>query len=1054
MSDLCGCCTGPVAATPSDLTQLPGQSMLRRRVGTYATFFETMQAELSRADRPGLAGLRTRDGADPTMALIDAWAVAADVLTFYQERYGNEGYLRTATERRSIFELARLVDYAPRPGVAASVLLAYTLDATAAPLTVPAGTKVQNVPDPGAQMQTFETAEPLEARAEWSSLTPRLARAPLIDLPNALWRARISLTGTTLDLKTGDRLLFIFSDPVKPARIVHVSRIVAKSTAAFDKGTTEVELQPRTLVMQPALGQAVQDPGPGLTLHGATILAEQHDAILEAWRAGKLQGDDVGRAEELLGAFSEFVLGAPIDELATVARRIAGGALTDVGNAIIAIIEDLSKPPPILDPGPPPDPLRLLGTLDRPPVRIPPSSASLNRSIVTALAETADALPQLLVHFHPRIADTYYKAWANLPALRSPLRKPPEERAGKSPPESRYADLQFQALHILHATSSLFGYNAPKSFIDNAGGLHENPPAVSGTDNRFSISLEAVDDGIMPGSLVLLEGPLSGGRHRLVAVARTVETLARDDYLVQAKSTYIGLAKPGTGENLSWRDEDKFEIIRTTLVRARSEPLAVADDSIAGDIGGDTIELAALIDGLQSGRRIIIAGERTDIIASGEVVTGIEGREAAMVTGIEQNAQAPGDRPHTTLKLSAKLGSTYRRDTVRIWANVVKATHGETHSEPLGSGDARKSLQSFMLAQSPLTFVSAPTATGVATTLELRVNNVRWHETQTLADQGAVDRVYVVHIADDAATTVTFGSGEHGARLPSGNSNVRAVYRSGIGRPGNVKPDSITLLANRPLGVREVTNPLRAAGGADAESVDQARRNVPLAVAALDRLVSLKDYADFARSFAGIGHAAATQLSDGARDVVHVTIAGLNDIPIDPTSDILQNLALAFGRYGDPLVPVRVAPRELLALVISANVAMDPDYLWDDVAGRVRQALLDAFAFERRYLARSAYLSEAFSAMQRVAGVVSVAIDVFDAVAESELSDRDALNAKIKELVDESGAPATGQPRAIVAAAAARRGTDGQGRIILLPAQLAFLVPAVPETVVLNRSWR
>ncbi len=34
-------------------------------------------------------------------------AALADVLTFYQERIANEGYLRTATERRSILELAR-----------------------------------------------------------------------------------------------------------------------------------------------------------------------------------------------------------------------------------------------------------------------------------------------------------------------------------------------------------------------------------------------------------------------------------------------------------------------------------------------------------------------------------------------------------------------------------------------------------------------------------------------------------------------------------------------------------------------------------------------------------------------------------------------------------------------------------------------------------------------------------------------------------------------------------------------------------------------------------
>lgn len=64
-----------------------------------------------------LRKLTSREADDATIALLDAWATVADVLTFYQERIANEGYLRTATERRSVLELARLVGYQPRPGV-------------------------------------------------------------------------------------------------------------------------------------------------------------------------------------------------------------------------------------------------------------------------------------------------------------------------------------------------------------------------------------------------------------------------------------------------------------------------------------------------------------------------------------------------------------------------------------------------------------------------------------------------------------------------------------------------------------------------------------------------------------------------------------------------------------------------------------------------------------------------------------------------------------------------------------------------------------------------
>src|SRR5207244_2490538 len=102
--------------------------------------------------RHPLKDLSTRSPDDFSVALLDAWAVTADVLTFYQERMANEGFLRTAIERRSVLELARAIGYELNPGVAASAFLTFTIeDAVGAPgsAVVPAGTKVQSVPSQG-----------------------------------------------------------------------------------------------------------------------------------------------------------------------------------------------------------------------------------------------------------------------------------------------------------------------------------------------------------------------------------------------------------------------------------------------------------------------------------------------------------------------------------------------------------------------------------------------------------------------------------------------------------------------------------------------------------------------------------------------------------------------------------------------------------------------------------------------------------------------------------------------------------------------------------------
>ena len=88
--------------------------------------------------------------------------------------------------------------------------------------------------------------------------------------------------------------------------------------------------------------------------------------------------------------------------------------------------------------------------------------------------------------------------------------------------------------------------------------------------------------------------------------------------------------------------------------------------------------------------------------------------------------------------------------------------------------------------------------------------------------------------------------------MPTGLENVKARYRSGIGAAGNVDVGQLTNLLTRPLGVTGVTNPLPATGGADRDNRDQARERVPIALLALDRLVSVADFAGFARAFAGI----------------------------------------------------------------------------------------------------------------------------------------------------------------------------------------------------------
>jgi predicted phage baseplate assembly protein len=223
----CGCCSGVAQHTPLEVENRPGLSAIAYRVGVHGDFLASMIAALTDEDRPSLADLGTRDRDDFSIALLDAWAVASDVLAFYTERLANESYLRTARERISLQELGRLIGYRLRPGVAAETYAAFALEpppevpaaskdpgsappVTPAVVTLEPGTRLQSIPGPGEKPQTFETAEELEARPEWNAMPASTTKA---STPGS-GDTEAHFAGAVLNLKPGDVLLFGTGAPV------------------------------------------------------------------------------------------------------------------------------------------------------------------------------------------------------------------------------------------------------------------------------------------------------------------------------------------------------------------------------------------------------------------------------------------------------------------------------------------------------------------------------------------------------------------------------------------------------------------------------------------------------------------------------------------------------------------------------------------------------------------------------------------------------------------------------------------------------------------------
>ncbi len=858
----------------------PGQSALQFRIGTHSTFFRRMLAQLSNekiADgknegtRP-LVSLTARNTDDPAIAMLDAFATVADVLTFYQERIANEGYLRTATERRSVLELARAIGYELGPGVAANAYLAFTVeDATGAPgkATIAAGTQVQSVPaGQGELPQTFEITVEFEARSEWNVLKPRVTQPQLL----ADDVTHLYLAGVTTGLDVGDLLLLVLDEASGDTEIKQIINIEKDS----DNNWTRVDFENQ-------LDIAPFEPVPnpiGIIPTTSQLFNQQNVqsyVIDKKW------------TEEELSLFLT-VNGWNADELIT---------------AVEAYLES---------------------------------------------QETGS-----IFAFRQRVGFFGHNAplWAALP-------KATYTRGDPHPSPGWDANDSNRGTDIWTLSNGSTLYSEADVYLERS---------VS----DVIADTWAVFDGLVYSS-ELNETERKRKPYKITDVADA--SLA--DFALSAKATGLSLTQ-ADGDELPTNLADRVRFkVRKTTAYVQSEalelaPLPIEDKIVAGDT---ELMLDRMILGLAIGQSVVLAGERED-------TAGVYQSELVELSRITHSGG------YTTLEFASGLQYGYIRNTVTLNANVVKATHGESVEEILGSGDGSRVNQTFKLRKTPLTYVSAATASGSESTLEVRVNDVLWEEVSSLYGLDSTSENYIVRHEDDGTTNVIFGDGKSGARLPSGAQNVVASYRSGIGEDGEVGEGSLILLKKRPFGVKAVTNPFDASGAEDPELLEDTQVNAPRTVLTLERIVSLQDFENFALTFAGIGKAEAVDLSKKEKRLVHITVTGADGDEVE--TDLKETLEAAIDAARDVSHAIQIDSYAALYFNLSAKVLVDPSYEAEKVLAEVEEALKEAFSFEERELGQAVSAAEIIGVIHEIEGVKAVDLDELYIVTDSETSQTTTL---------------------------------------------------------------
>lgn len=184
----------------------PGLSHIAYRIGRYADFREALLRNLDKDAT--LVAWTHREADDPGIALLEGASILGDILTFYQELYANEAYLRTAQWRNSVADLVKLLGYRLSPGVGGRATFTFGITGTQ-PVVVPKGFPIKAQVKGLEQPTDFETIAALVAEPALSEF--HLYRPFVHESITTQTKTFAVETATLkqLKLEQGDRLMLV-----------------------------------------------------------------------------------------------------------------------------------------------------------------------------------------------------------------------------------------------------------------------------------------------------------------------------------------------------------------------------------------------------------------------------------------------------------------------------------------------------------------------------------------------------------------------------------------------------------------------------------------------------------------------------------------------------------------------------------------------------------------------------------------------------------------------------------------------------------------------------
>lgn len=257
---------------------------------------------------------------------------------------------------------------------------------------------------------------------------------------------------------------------------------------------------------------------------------------------------------------------------------------------------------------------------------------------------------------------------------------------------------------------------------------------------------------------------------------------------------------------------------------------------------------------------------------------------------------------------------------------------------------------------------------------------VEWNKTTEILNEDSAALCYWIEYDAEDTVRVYFGDGVHG-KIPIENSSIKATYRVCSGKSGDVGYNTINRVVSSISFLTSVTNIESFTGGADRETIQEARLNASAGLVTNQRGVNVEDYSILVKQVNGVKDAKSYENPDRWKEIWVYVLPEGNGLLTTELRSSIENYLLEKKMAGTDILLKDI---EIVYINASISIKIEDNYTASDIQELVEDKYDEIMLMDNRYLAQDVLISKIYEALESIEGVEYVSISALYIEGNSE----------------------------------------------------------------------